>query len=116
MSKPRTPSIRPPLLCEICARDPAHADSLSAIAVICAHDVGQKLVFKTLPPGNGGQGKPAPSSLTLHLPAELAATQHPVWCLGCRLACFLPDVRISVLIQGAQAFAAPQRARRRRAA
>jgi hypothetical protein len=43
--------------------------------------------------------------LTLHLPAELAVSQHPVWCLACRLACFCPDARVSVLVRGEASFA-----------
>lgn len=50
--------------------------------------------------------------LTLHLPAELAATQPQVWCLACRLACFCPDARVSVLVLGAAFSGQTQRARK----
>lgn len=121
MSKPPTPptrvASREALLCEIHAPGPAHASSLSDITVICARDVGQKLLVKTVHLDDSGRDESDPPSLTLHLPVELAAGQHPVWFLACRLACFLPDVRISVLIRGAQAFASThRRARHRRAA
>lgn len=45
--------------------------------------------------------------LVLRLPVELAASQHPVWCLVCRLACFCPAARLSMLILGEEAFAPP---------
>lgn len=96
---PPTESASRRLLCEISAPRAAHAASLADIALICARDVGQALSVKILPAGDDAR-----SVLTLHLPVDLAAGQHPVWCLACRLACFCPEARVSVLIQGADAF------------
>jgi hypothetical protein len=96
-----------PLFCEIHAPRAAQAAALAEIAVACARDVGQPLLVKTLL--IGGREKTTPV-LTLHLPVELAPSRHQVWCLACRLACFCPQARISVLVTGA-AFATPARAR-----
>jgi hypothetical protein len=95
-------SLTPTLLCEISASPATRATTLAEIAAACALDVGQPLAVKTQRvrrhPGRE-------SILTLHLPASLAATQHPVWCLACRLACFCPNVRVSVLVECETAFA-----------
>lgn len=89
------------ILCEIFAPRPAQAAALAEIAAACAHDVGQPLTVKTLQ-----IGRPATEALlTLRLPAELAASQHQIWCLACRLACFCPKARVSVLVLGADSFA-----------
>ncbi|HEY0946694.1 MAG TPA: hypothetical protein VGD81_15550 [Opitutaceae bacterium] len=104
-----TPVLFPPLLCEILAGCRADARNLGAIAATCARDL--KLPLRTRPAVS------APSvtvTITLHLPADLAATQHPVWCLACRLACFCPHARVSVLVQGAT-FPAPAQPERRSA-
>jgi hypothetical protein len=103
------------LLCEIHAPRTSLAASLADIAVICARDVGQTLAVKFFIVEAPVRKEASPPSLTLHLPVELAAGQHPVWCLACRLACFLPDARVSVLIQGEHAFSAsrPRTGRRR---
>ena len=90
------------IICEIHAPRSAVAASLAEIAVICARDVGQRLTVKTLVIN----AVECPEAvLTLHLPVELASTQHQVWCLACRLACFCPEARVSVLVRGEQAFA-----------
>ncbi|HVU24729.1 MAG TPA: hypothetical protein VHE13_11450 [Opitutus sp.] len=101
-----------PIVCEIFAPRAAQAASLAEIAALCATDVGQPLIVKTLTIG-AAAGQPA---LTLNLPVALAAAQHRVWCLGCRLACFCPDARVSVLVQGEQSFAPTARRSRRRTA
>ena len=115
-------SLPPALLCEISASPATRAATLAEIAAACALDVGQPLAVKT----QRARRHPGRESvLTLHLPASLAATQHPVWCLACRLACFCPNVRVSVLVEcettfaPAPATAAPPRTKtppRRRAA
>lgn len=89
------------IVCEIHAHRSAHAAALAEIAVTCAQDVGLPLSVKELRIGVQPEFlKPGESVLTLHLPAELAAAQHPVWCL----ACFCPQSRVSVLVQGSEAF------------
>lgn len=101
---------RAAVVCEIIAPRLTEAAALRAIARTCARDAGQTLTIKIVP-----LVRPADTPvLTLHLPAELAATQHQVWCLACRLACFCPQARVSVLVLGADAFT--NRASRRRSA
>lgn len=95
-----------PVLCEIVTARAAHAAVLAEVAAACARDVGQPLTVKTLRFGRRAPS-PAQPTLTLHLPAELAASQHQIWCLACRLACFCPSARVSVLVLGADAFEAP---------
>jgi invasion protein IalB len=95
------------LLCEIHAPRAAQAAALAEIAASVARDLGQPLAVKTLALGSVACGaRRHEPALTLHLPAALASTQHQAWCLACRLACFCPDARVSVLVQGAD-FAGP---------
>jgi len=90
---------RPPALrCEIFAPRSADAAALGAIARTCARDLGQPLALDFVST-DAALREPV---LTLHLPAELAASQHQIWCLACRLACFCPHARISVLVLGTQ--------------
>jgi hypothetical protein len=99
------------IICEIHAPRSSQAAALAEIATVCARDVGQPLVARTLAIGSDC---PEPA-LILHLPVELAVAQHRVWCLACRLACFCPMARVSVLVCGEKSFApAPIRASRRR--
>jgi hypothetical protein len=87
--------------CEISARRPAQVGTLAEIARICADDLGQTLTIES-----GPAIRPdAPTLVTLHLPAALASSQHEVWCLACRLACFCPDARISVMVSASHLFA-----------
>ncbi len=89
--------------CEILAPRAAQAAALAEIALALARDVGQPLEVERLSIGAPRRRTPpAEAVLTLHLPAELAASQHEVWCLACRLACFCPSARVSVLVQGAE--------------
>lgn len=83
------------IVCEIRAPAASIAADLGHIAAVCARDVDQPLRMRTLPRA------PGEPTLTLRLPAALAATQHEVWCLACRLACFCPGTRVSVLVLGA---------------
>jgi len=100
-----------PIICEIHASRSSQAAALAEIATFCARDVGQPLIARTLAIG----ADCAEPSLTLHLPVELAEAQHRVWCLACRLACFCPSARVSVLVRGENTFApAPPRVSRRR--
>ncbi|CAM2772736.1 hypothetical protein [Rariglobus hedericola] len=106
----------PAIICEITAPRSAQAAALAEIAGLCARDAGQRLVVKTLVIGRSKTGVNEPV-LTLHLPVELASSQNQIWCLACRLACFCPDARVSVLVQGAFAGAEKAaRTRRRRSA
>lgn len=102
------PSPTAQVVCEILAPDAVVATDLGHIADVCARETGQPLSVQVLPCATGE------SALTLRLPVELAATQHQVWCLACRLACFCPDTRVSVLILGEAAFR-PEPERRSRA-
>lgn len=105
------------ILCEISAPRSSQAAVLAEIAGLCARDTGQRLIVKTPAIGPAAEGRDAVPVITLHLPAELAASQHPIWCLACRLACFCPDARVSVLVQGAFASGETgERVRRRRSA
>ncbi len=94
-----------PIVCEIVAPAAAHAGVLAEVAAACARDVGQPLDVRTLD-WSRPHTKNLPATLTLHLPAALASSQHEVWCLACRLACFCPSARVSVLVLGADAFQA----------
>ena len=91
------------IACEVYAPHAAQAAALAEIAEALARDVGQPLTIARLV--GSRCGRPAGPVLTLRLPAELASSQHQVWCLACRLACFCPSARVSVLVLGAQAFA-----------
>jgi len=106
-----TPTGSHAIVCEIHAPRSSQAAALAEIAAVCARDVGQSLVARTLAIGSDCL-EPA---LILHLPVELAVAQHRVWCLACRLACFCPNARVSVLVCGENSFApSPIRASRRR--
>lgn len=114
MNPPTAPAAA--LVCEIIAPAAAQASALAAIAGVCARDVGQRLIVRRrttrLAPFTAG----ITALVTLHLPAALAAAQHPVWCLACRLACFCPDARVSVHIACASEFITTSRPRRRTSA
>lgn len=100
------------ILCEIHAQRASEAGALAEIAADLARDIGQPLAVKTLAIGRqSGHREPV---LTLHLPIELAASQHPIWCLACRLACFCPSARVSVLVRGEAAFGEKKQARLRK--
>lgn len=102
-----------PIVCEIIAPRAAQAAALAEIAGTCARDIGQRLSVSLLTVGGPKVSEPV---LTLRLPAELAASQHQVWCLACRLACFCPDARVSVLVEGVFAVREKSAAQRRRSA
>lgn len=95
------------ILCEILAPRSADAAELAEVAAVCARDVGQPLTVRTSRIGKSARE----ALLTLHLPAGLATSQPEVWCLACRLACFCPDARVSVLVLGAKTFGQPGHAR-----
>ena len=87
------------ITCEILAPRTAQATALAEVAAVCANDVGQAIEPKICCTGSGT----APV-ITLLLPAAIAASQHQIWCLACRLACFCPDARVSVLVHGEASF------------
>jgi hypothetical protein len=88
------------IVCEISAPHTFQAGALADIARVCARDVGQAIVVKKQAHGAAG----GVSVLTLLLSAELAGSQHRVWCLACCLACFCPEARVSVLVRGENLF------------
>ncbi len=96
---------RSSILCEIIAPGSVHAQALAKVVLGCAKELGQTIKLKQLKLGSH-RARDVDPSLTLHLPAQLASTQNVIWCLACRLACSYPAARISVLIHGAEAFAA----------
>ena len=88
------------LVAEIRASKRALARELERIVGTCAQDVGLTVVTRARAPrDHAGE-----ANITLHVPAEAAAQQHPVWCLACRLACFCADARVSVLVLSQSAF------------
>lgn len=95
------------IACEIVASSRDQGVALAAIALVCARDLGQSLRVRRRQPASAAE-----ALVVLHLPAALAAAQHPVWCLACRLACFCPDARVSVHVSCLEAFARTARARR----
>lgn len=94
--------------CEIHAPNSALPD-LAAIVRFCAKELGYTLDLLT------NEVRAAEATITLHLSAEEAAAQHPVWCLACRLACFCPNARVSVLIRAGTEFGTAPRRQERRA-
>lgn len=83
------------IACDVIAVPGASA-VLQEIALQCAADVGQALVLNDVLPADPD----IEPTIVLHLSAKQAASQHPVWCLACQLACFCPEARVSVLIRG----------------
>jgi len=110
-----------PVVCEIRSTHASEAGILAEIAKTCARELAQPLLVKTV---QAGQRVEDPL-ITLQLPVEMAATQHEIWCLACRLACFCPSARVSVFVSASEIFAksktkttatAPLRRNRRKAA
>ncbi len=91
------------ITCEVTATRLPLAAELARIVHACAKDIGQKISVRTTTSAASVRRSAAPV-FTLHLPAALAADQHPVWCLACRLACFCPTARVSVQVHGENAF------------
>jgi hypothetical protein len=88
------------LLADISAPRLADARSIAKIVATCATDVGVAVQTTAHAP----RKHVGAANITLHLPAEFAADQHPAWCLACRLACFCPDTRVGVLVHSESAF------------
>jgi len=91
----------PPVVCEIRSSHASEAGILSEIAKTCARELAQPLLVKTVSSSQRVQDP----LITLQLPVEMAATQHEVWCLACRLACFCPSARVSVFVSASEIFA-----------
>jgi len=113
-----TPALAPkpaPVVCEIRSTHASEAGILAEIAKTCARELAQPLLVKTVQAGQRVQDP----LITLQLPVELAATQHEIWCLACRLACFCPSARVSVFVSASDLFtknktkAAPRSTQRR---
>jgi len=90
----------PPVVCEIRSSHASEAGILSEIAKTCARELAQPLLVKTVSSSQRVQDP----LITLQLPVEMAATQHEVWCLACRLACFCPSARVSVFVSASEIF------------
>ncbi len=86
------------IICEIHATGSTVGD-LERIARFCADEIGQSMDVLTREVGGGD------ALITLHVSAEQAASQHPVWCLACRLACFCPNARVSIFVRAETKFA-----------
>jgi hypothetical protein len=99
-------------VCEILAPDPATRRALAATVRFCARSLGQALRLQA----RVARTPVAGGLLTLRLPIALAASQDRVWCLACRLTCFCPGARVSVLVTGESAFREPAAPRRLRSA
>ncbi len=98
------------ILCEIHTPHAAQAGALAEVTTMVAASVGQPVIVKALVIGPATKE----ALLTLHLPPALAGAQHQVLCLACRLACFCPDARVSVLIRSETAFVSPPTPKRGR--
>lgn len=99
------------LACDVRAARPETGAAIAEIVEVCARDVGQRVVVRTQVEQTSEAGV-----ITLHLPAALAASQHPIWCLACRLACFCPTARVSVLVEAQAEFCGGRRTKPRCAA
>lgn len=93
-----------PLTCEVHAPSAVKGQALTQIVESCSNELAQpiRVEQRRIPRNNRGS---IPTHIVLRLPAEVASSQHEAWCLTCRIACFCPDVRVSVLVLGADAFA-----------
>ncbi|BET68268.1 hypothetical protein ASA1KI_31860 [Opitutales bacterium ASA1] len=89
---------KPEVTCEILAIKTL-APVLRGIVETCARDVGQRLAVRVLPV----RSRQVACTITLEIPAPLVLEPHQVWCLACRVACFCPQARVSVLVKGMDA-------------
>ncbi|MBE2215118.1 MAG: hypothetical protein IAE82_14685 [Opitutaceae bacterium] len=72
------------------------APILANIVQTCARDLGQPVAIVATARANA-----TIPVITLVLPVEVVIEPHQAWCLACRVACFCPDARVSVLVTGA---------------
>jgi|GEM_PF-806543 len=103
MTRQPAPPSRPSVVCEISTTHAAEAGILAEIAKTCARELAQPILVKTVPHSSGTERNKDPL-ITLQLPVEMAATQHEIWCLACRLACFCPSARVSVFVSASDLF------------
>ena len=96
-----------PLTCEIHTPSESKGRALAQIVESCANELAQPVLVKQQRIPRNQRGSVA-THIVLELPADIASSQHEAWCLSCRLACFCPDVRVSVLVLGADAFRSAQ--------
>ncbi len=89
-----------PISCKIRASGQTVID-LAYIVELCAGEIGLSLEIVAR------DQRIAEPFVTLHASAEQAASQHPLWCLVCRLACFCPQTRVGVLVYAQDKFAQP---------
>jgi len=89
-------SIHPLIQCDISATV-ENTDLMTKIITACANESGAAV--HCTPTVSTDE-----DTILLHLPVEFAGAQHPVWCLVCRLACYFPSARVSVLVHGESAF------------
>ncbi|OAM87789.1 hypothetical protein AW736_20660 [Termitidicoccus mucosus] len=92
------------ITCEIQSSEGYHDADIENIAISCARDLQLPVVMEKAP---SLRQAPRQSLITLHVSAALAINEHRLWCLACRLACFCPDVRVSVLVHSETGFAQP---------
>lgn len=99
------------ILCEIRADARSGAD-LAHIVEFCVKETGLTIEIVNY------EVHTAEPVLTLHASVEQAASQNPVLCLVCRLACFCPLARVGMLVHAAKKFGSlpGRRARPRRPA
>jgi hypothetical protein len=89
------------LTCEVSTATAAQGEALAHIIKTCADELAQPLVVRR----TRHRRSPRRENLvTLELPVDIAAAQHEAWCLACRISCFCPDTRVSVLVLGGEAF------------
>jgi len=86
--------------CQIATASSAHGAELKRIAQQCAVDLGRALDCEV----SLAAEQSAEPSLTLHMGADEAVAGDAGYCLACRLACFCPKARVSILISAVDAF------------
>ena len=91
------------IFCEITCSSAAHTDGFAQIIQMCADEVGQPVSIESILVGDSPSLSVTPT-VTLYLPVKLVATQDQIWCLACRLACFCPSARVSLLVLATDAF------------
>jgi hypothetical protein len=87
-----------PLYCEVGMPAGAVPNAYRSALRLIAGQLGLQLVIAPGPPPRSGADV---VGITVYLPASLAGSQHPAWCLACRAACLLPGARVGVLVAGA---------------
>jgi hypothetical protein len=91
--------------CLIESADYKTAKQLESIAMQCAMDVRVKVETKTTV-----RSKIQSNFITLQINVDEALGDSQSWCLACRLSCFCPAARISIIISAQSLFqqTAPQ--------